>query len=172
MDSTSTGAVAEQLHSQEEKDETCKHFLAQNSTVVVRPLPDEIDKASISSSALNDTPPPAPDSNSATKSQDAKATVKSTDAKTSECSKTSSTVVPPLIPDFAAARQVFIRYKCDICGRICPSKHKLKRHLSTHSEARPFPCPICGRSFKWTEYLQKHMRQQHSVTSKGTFVEK
>ena len=81
--------------------------------------------------------------------------------------KTSETTVA-LIPDFAAARQNLVRYKCNSCGRICPNKHKLKRHLSTHSEERPFPCGICGRSFKWTEYLQKHMRQQHSVTTKGS----
>jgi KRAB domain-containing zinc finger protein len=60
-----------------------------------------------------------------------------------------------------------LRFKCSICGRECPSKHKLKRHLSTHSEARPFPCKLCGRSFKWTEYLQKHMRQQHPSGKAG-----
>lgn len=68
--------------------------------------------------------------------------------------------------DFATSRSL-LRYKCDKCGRECPSKHKLKRHLSTHSDARPFPCKICGRSFKWSEYLQKHMRQQHPSRKKG-----
>ncbi len=53
------------------------------------------------------------------------------------------------------------RHFCHVCNRECPSKHKLKRHLSTHSEERPFNCHLCGRSFKWTEYLAKHMRQQH-----------
>ena len=68
--------------------------------------------------------------------------------------------------DFAARRSM-LRFKCGNCGRECPSKHKLKRHLSTHSEARPFPCKLCGRSFKWTEYLQKHMRQQHPSGRRG-----
>ncbi len=53
------------------------------------------------------------------------------------------------------------RHFCHVCHRECPSKHKLKRHLSTHSEERPFNCELCGKSFKWTEYLAKHMRQQH-----------
>ena len=53
------------------------------------------------------------------------------------------------------------RHVCLQCGRECPSKHKLKRHLSTHSEQRPYNCHICGKSFKWTEYLAKHMRTQH-----------
>ena len=68
--------------------------------------------------------------------------------------------------DIATRRTILLgrtknKYVCEVCGRECPSKHKLKRHLSTHSEERPFSCQICGKSFKWTEYLQKHMRQQH-----------
>ena len=55
-----------------------------------------------------------------------------------------------------------IRHICNVCNRECPSKHKLRRHLSTHSEDRPFACQVCGRTFKWTGYLQKHIRQQHS----------
>lgn len=51
---------------------------------------------------------------------------------------------------------------CHICGRECPSRHKLQRHLSTHSEKRPYNCRICGKAFKWTEYLAKHMRTQHA----------
>ena len=68
--------------------------------------------------------------------------------------------------DIATRRTILLgrtknKYVCEVCRRECPSKHKLKRHLSTHSEERPFSCQICGKSFKWTEYLQKHMRQQH-----------
>lgn len=71
----------------------------------------------------------------------------------------------PSAIDVAAAQRLFLRSKqrhvCHVCGRSCPSKHKLKRHLSTHSEERPFNCQLCGKNFKWTEYLAKHMRQQH-----------
>ncbi len=59
---------------------------------------------------------------------------------------------------------------CHICGRECPSRHKLQRHLSTHSEDRPYNCSICGKAFKWTEYLSKHMRTQHgAVGSSGRY---
>ena len=60
---------------------------------------------------------------------------------------------------------------CHICSRGCPSKHKLKRHLCTHSEDRPFNCCVCNKSFKWTEYLQKHMRQQHPGTAERKLKE-
>ncbi len=58
-----------------------------------------------------------------------------------------------------------VRHICGICNRECPSKHKLKRHLSTHTEDRPFICDACGKTFKWIGYLQKHIRQQHSNCS-------
>ena len=75
--------------------------------------------------------------------------------------------------DIAARRSLLLgkkqRHVCHVCGRECPSKHKLKRHLSTHSQDRPFNCHICGKNFKWTEYLAKHMRQQHSgAVAEGT----
>ena len=169
MDSTTREPEVLELQavlSQEGKDnDSCKQFLPQNSAVVVQPLCDGI-KTPISASVPGDAPP-AHDSNSLNKSLDGNSAGKSTDAVSSESSRVPTNPIPASIPDFAAARQSFVRYKCDMCGRVCPSKHKLKRHLSTHSEARPFPCGICGRSFKWTEYLQKHMRQQHSMAAKG-----
>ena len=58
-----------------------------------------------------------------------------------------------------------VRRTCHICGRECPSRHKLQRHLSTHTEERPYSCKICGKAFKWTEYLSKHMRTQHGSNS-------
>ena len=69
--------------------------------------------------------------------------------------------------DIAALRKCLthkpkVRRVCPICGRECPSRHKLQRHLSTHSERRPYNCEICGKAFKWTEYLSKHMRTQHN----------
>lgn len=74
--------------------------------------------------------------------------------------------------DFAARRSLLLvrkkkKHVCHVCQRECPSKHKLKRHLSTHSEERPFVCGLCGKSFKWTEYLHKHLRQQHAGSSGG-----
>lgn len=68
--------------------------------------------------------------------------------------------------DIAALRKSLtgrprLKRVCHICGRECPSRHKLQRHLSTHSEDRPYNCSICGKAFKWTEYLSKHMRTQH-----------
>lgn len=83
------------------------------------------------------------------------------------CPPRSSSPPPPLTSmDIAALRKSLssrpkLRRVCHICGRECPSRHKLQRHLSTHSEDRPYNCKVCGKAFKWTEYLSKHMRTQH-----------
>lgn len=80
----------------------------------------------------------------------------------------------PVSHDVAALRRSLggrprLRRTCHICGRECPSRHKLQRHLSTHSEDRPYNCRVCGKAFKWTEYLSKHMRTQHGPgSSNGT----
>ena len=50
---------------------------------------------------------------------------------------------------------------CPSCGKVCSNKSKFLRHLSTHSEERPYSCPLCKKGFKWVEYLSKHMKQQH-----------
>lgn len=83
---------------------------------------------------------------------------------------------PPLTSqDIAALRKTLsgrpkLRRVCQICGRECPSRHKLQRHLSTHSEERPYKCKVCGKAFKWTEYLSKHMRTQHGANSNGIYM--
>lgn len=94
------------------------------------------------------------------------------DATTSQLSEEAGAAL-----DLAQRRALLLgrtkqRHVCLQCGRECPSKHKLKRHLSTHSEQRPYNCPLCGKSFKWTEYLAKHMRTQHpGAEGRDTTVE-
>ena len=59
---------------------------------------------------------------------------------------------------------------CSSCGKVCSNKSKYMRHLSTHSEERPYSCPLCKKGFKWVEYLSKHMKQQHPNTALGELL--
>ena len=52
---------------------------------------------------------------------------------------------------------------CGTCGKVCSNKNKFMRHQSTHSEERPYTCHLCKKGFKWVEYLNKHLKQQHQV---------
>ena len=58
---------------------------------------------------------------------------------------------------------------CSSCGKVCSNKSKYMRHLSTHSEDRPYSCPLCKKGFKWVEYLSKHMKQQHPNSTLGVY---
>lgn len=132
-----------------------KQFLIHNSTVIIQPV------CPISQGST--------EVSSVTGDQDEEVVSTSENVKNSSTKPINSTSVLSCEVDFTARRSL-LHYKCTECGRECPSKHKLKRHLSTHSDARPFPCKICGRTFKWSEYLQKHMRQQHFLGKGNTYM--
>ena len=143
-----------------------KQFLAQNSTVIIQTIcHTSSGKIGQPCSSVGNSCATAPDIGNGVEED----TTSEINHSTIDLSMAKTEVSKPEVcseVDFAAGRSL-LRYKCDKCGRECPSKHKLKRHLSTHSEARPFPCNICGRTFKWSEYLQKHMRQQHPLGKKS-----
>nr|XP_015834138.1 PREDICTED: zinc finger protein OZF isoform X23 [Tribolium castaneum] len=54
-------------------------------------------------------------------------------------------------------------YPCIQCAKSFPSNRKLKRHLITHSQARPFPCDLCPKRFKRKYELVIHKRVHSGV---------
>merc|ERR1712241_1110835 len=42
-------------------------------------------------------------------------------------------------------------YKCSICGCIFGNATRLRYHMTSHSDKRPFACKTCGKSFKWKD---------------------
>nr|XP_061793982.1 zinc finger protein 831 isoform X1 [Nerophis lumbriciformis]XP_061793990.1 zinc finger protein 831 isoform X1 [Nerophis lumbriciformis] len=49
---------------------------------------------------------------------------------------------------------------CPHCGRDCMKPSVLEKHLRCHTGERPFPCTVCGVSFKTQSNLYKHKRTQ------------
>ncbi|KAM6919320.1 uncharacterized protein FYW49_008840 [Xenentodon cancila] len=47
---------------------------------------------------------------------------------------------------------------CDVCGKVCRSKHDLLRHYRVHTGERPYTCKTCGKSFSLNNTLLGHMR--------------
>lgn len=55
-------------------------------------------------------------------------------------------------------------YKCDQCDYVTKKKLLLNRHTVTkHSQARPFVCNLCGRTFKMKRALTVHLAQHGST---------
>ncbi|OWF38722.1 Zinc finger protein 227 [Mizuhopecten yessoensis] len=57
-------------------------------------------------------------------------------------------------------------YKCETCGKFCPSSYSLKIHKTSHSSERPYPCEVCGRRFKVKSKVQRHIQNVHNFTGK------
>ena len=48
--------------------------------------------------------------------------------------------------------------RCSSCSYRCHTRAKLTRHEGTHSEIRPWLCPLCGQAFKLSKQLRAHAR--------------
>lgn len=53
------------------------------------------------------------------------------------------------------------RIECNICFRTLANKRVLKRHMSTHTNDKPFSCKICNQSFRDKYYLRNHINSVH-----------
>ena len=48
---------------------------------------------------------------------------------------------------------------CTVCGRNCPTKWKLERHMTTHSSDKPHACELCGKCFSHKGLLTQHLKR-------------
>lgn len=50
------------------------------------------------------------------------------------------------------------RYECYLCKvYVSTDKIRMQNHVRTHSGAKPFPCPVCGKYFRSRTYLVRHI---------------
>ncbi|KAJ8945350.1 hypothetical protein NQ314_009251 [Rhamnusium bicolor] len=47
---------------------------------------------------------------------------------------------------------------CHQCGKLFKDTRRLKRHLTSHNEARPYSCELCNKKFKMKQTVLAHLR--------------
>ncbi|KAL0956681.1 hypothetical protein HGRIS_002809 [Hohenbuehelia grisea] len=72
-----------------------------------------------------------------------------------------SPVTPPGDDDIFSAS---MKYECDICKKRFYRPSGLKIHLASHSDVKPYVCPVegCGRSFGVLSNMRRHARLHSS----------
>ncbi|KAM8731600.1 zinc finger X-chromosomal protein-like [Acanthopagrus schlegelii] len=53
-------------------------------------------------------------------------------------------------------------FPCPICGKVFKFKSLLASHSLTHSEVRPYDCDFCSRSFRRLSHLKRHREVVHA----------
>ncbi|XP_063545038.1 zinc finger protein ZFP2-like [Cydia strobilella] len=72
-----------------------------------------------------------------------------------------------LIYKYSAARRAHLdEYMCETCGKGYTSFANLKTHQLRHTGERPFPCPLCPKSFLTAAQAKGHKERVHAGIKK------
>ncbi|XP_049604815.1 zinc finger protein 438 isoform X2 [Syngnathus scovelli] len=53
-------------------------------------------------------------------------------------------------------------HRCPICSRCFQFKHHLQSHMNSHTNSRPYVCPVCRKAYAHSGSLSTHMKLHHS----------
>ncbi|CDQ56495.1 unnamed protein product [Oncorhynchus mykiss] len=53
-------------------------------------------------------------------------------------------------------------HHCPTCSRCFQFKHHLQSHMNSHTNSRPYVCPVCRKAYAHSGSLSTHMKLHHS----------
>lgn len=57
-------------------------------------------------------------------------------------------------------------HACETCGKAFRDVYHLNRHRLSHSDEKPFSCPICQQRFKRKDRMSHHVRSHQGGVEK------
>ncbi|XP_038636817.1 myc-associated zinc finger protein-like isoform X2 [Scyliorhinus canicula] len=64
------------------------------------------------------------------------------------------------------SRRVRKNHSCELCGKAFRDVYHLNRHKLSHSDEKPFECPICQQRFKRKDRMSYHVRSHEGGINK------
>jgi len=53
-------------------------------------------------------------------------------------------------------------HRCPTCSRCFQFKHHLQSHMNSHTDGRPYACPVCRKAYAHSGSLSTHMKLHHA----------
>ena len=85
----------------------------------------------------------------------------------------SSLYLSPFLPPFLSQRPanpnpnpVRKNHACETCGKAFRDVYHLNRHRLSHSDEKPFSCPVCQQRFKRKDRMSHHVRSHQGGVEK------
>ncbi|KAJ1358792.1 hypothetical protein KIN20_017312 [Parelaphostrongylus tenuis] len=63
------------------------------------------------------------------------------------------------LEEFGGINRQFRNEMCPECKQSFVNRYKLKRHLAVHKASGAYPCPLCGKTYKYEYNLIRHWRK-------------
>ncbi|ELW61591.1 Vascular endothelial zinc finger 1 [Tupaia chinensis] len=93
-------------------------------------------------------------------------TVTTSSSGTNPSSSASTTAMPVTQSVKKPSKPVKKNHACEMCGKAFRDVYHLNRHKLSHSDEKPFECPICNQRFKRKDRMTYHVRSHEGGITK------
>ncbi|XP_044143347.1 vascular endothelial zinc finger 1 isoform X8 [Bufo gargarizans] len=93
-------------------------------------------------------------------------TVTTSSSTTIPSASTSIPTMPVTQPVKKPSKPVKKNHACEMCGKAFRDVYHLNRHKLSHSDEKPFECPVCNQRFKRKDRMTYHVRSHEGGITK------
>ncbi|XP_015743326.1 vascular endothelial zinc finger 1 isoform X2 [Python bivittatus] len=93
-------------------------------------------------------------------------TVTTSSSATNPSSSAGATAMPVTQTVKKPSKPVKKNHACEMCGKAFRDVYHLNRHKLSHSDEKPFECPICNQRFKRKDRMTYHVRSHEGGITK------